>query len=148
MTTLSKYKLNPYPQYLWVVFSDNFDQASQKITRKLRRTDPKAPDFRILSPEDPSKSLAFVTSYENVNIAFFHVNPSAPQMDSIFEEYARAYLFSHEAVHVMSRVFLSCGIQHDPENDEPTAYTVSHIVSCMYTEWDDMKGKFTQNQIK
>jgi hypothetical protein len=142
MTTLSEYRLNPYPQYLWVVFSDNFDQASQKITRKLRKDSPTTPHFNTLAPEDYEQCLGFVTSHENVHIAYFHVNPEAKKRDSIFDECARGYQFSHEAVHVMSRAFLACGIHYDRENDEPAAYLLSYIVSCMYTEWMDVKDKF------
>lgn len=142
MTTLSEYRLNPYPQYLWVVFSDNPEEAYSKITRKIRRTDPTSPHFKTLAPEDNERCLAFVSSYNNVHIAFFNIFPDSSKQDSILEEPVRAHLFSHEALHVVSKAFLACGIHYDPENDEPAAYLLSYIVSCMYTEWMDVKDKF------
>jgi hypothetical protein len=143
MTTVSEYKLSPYPQYLWVVFTDDHEQAAEKITRKIRRTNPDAGHFKEVYRTLPENPLAFVSGWNNVHVAYFNASPEKYDNDSIFIEKTRAYIFSHEAVHVMSKVFSRCGIQYDPENDEPAAYLLSNIVSCMYTEWEDVKEKFT-----
>lgn len=119
---IDKYDLTIYPCNLWVC--TDFEGAQRRF-----RYEDNNKEIESLSDDCLAVTYGLLKEKRTKDLGFAVVvlsNLKNLGGSKIVE------IISHEAIHVATRMFEWLGIKFDVDNDEPYAYLVGYITSCIW----------------
>lgn len=120
---VDKYDLTIYPCYLWVC--TDFERAQKRFRYKYTGKDLGDP----ILDDCLAVTCCYVEDKRTKEFGFAVVMLS--DMKKI-DGSKIVEVISHEASHVATKIFDGLGIRLDANNDEPYAYLLGHISSCIW----------------
>lgn len=106
-----------YPQLLWVAVNPTDDEIKNFVT--------------TYNNEEKNLILDFTSSHAVVHHVHLKDNPDTGSIIAFKnKEELNFKIVTHEAVHVVNNVYMVCHIDHNLNNDEPTAYLAGWVAKC------------------